>query len=121
MSSQVKIHPEPIHDTAAQGGGIALPPGLLFKENDVYVPVNNHFLAAITEDGWILGKYYNNSIHPIYNQRLKIVRANLYNHDIVPLSIKQIRQMHFYQPYFGSENNAREATTSAIHQRRNSF
>ena len=116
LSSQVRIHPEPIYPPAdareierapdmphhpAQGQGYHLPHGLLFKENDVYVPVNYRFWAAITSDNWILGKCSNNTIQPIYNQNLKMVKVNIYTQRVVELSRREIRDIGFHQHHSG--------------------
>ena len=137
MSSQfrIKIHPEPISPPAsperdgaiipnlpihhAQGEGLHVPPGLLFKENNIYFPINIHFWASISEDDWITGRYYNNSVHPIFNHRLKIVKVHLYTHRVVEMTRREIRDMQFYEPYSDSNNNSGEASTSAAHHHRN--
>ena len=137
MSSQVKIHPEPItpidhrepvvnegvfHDIPlhpAEGQGHRIPHGLLFEENGVYVSANNFFWAAITDDDWIIGRFHNNSVHPIYNQRLKMVKVNLHTQRVLLLSRQEIRTMHFYEPFLESNNSAVESSASGISQRRN--
>ena len=92
LSSQVRIHPDPGSpplpggppDNDLRG---SIPQGLLIKENGIYVPLNQQFTAAISEGGWIFGKIQSQTIHPIYNQNLKIVKVNPRN-----LSVREMNQ-----------------------------
>ena len=128
MSSQVRIHPDPgiplpngppdmeripglPHYDEMRG---SIPQGLLIQENGIYVPLNQQFTAAISENGWIIGKIQNQTIHPIYNQNLKIVKVNPHNRSVRVMAQREIRITRFHQSQYVPNNNVQ-----ATNQRRN--